>query len=619
MRAHMPLSDFLSRRSARNGLLALLSLLVLAPSVYGAATMDYARDIFIALRLLDGQEFPLTGPLLNGASVHLGPIWYYLLAALLAVDGRSWLATTLIIGLLASLQVPLAYLAGKALRDRRTGLSWAALLVVPGWGMFNTLLPSHPMLAPMLMLAFIVCAARYAHRAHLRYLFGMAASFTLAVHAHPSALALAWIGLAVCLRAWRRDECNARYLAAAALVAVLPLLPSIWSDATQGFADLGNANTYLARTHFLGNLAQAGTMVAATLAGGLRYWLETMLAWPPVVRALILLWAAAIAIAGTVGFASLLRRPSTRRTALAALAAAAAGIATIATMRDITPFYMAVPVYLMASGVLALGLSADGSGRATLAPARVATVVGAVVLAVAADAGSARFQQRGSWSFGWWPLIDVKHAPSPHAPMLWMPSYAMRSSGRFLCSQQAPSLHGVYATHLLLNYAIEMRLACGRSDALAGGSEEGRQHWLGLSRAMLDRIGVEPQRRLGPLGVIPATPLAPGKAIEQHATPVYPPYWAPPPRMEEHRTQVALAPDDYLVVSNVTLAFPQDYTLEVRRDGHVVPPLATDAVSRVYACDDCSAAGATLEVTLRSVNLQSFDFVTFHAPAVPRR
>src|SRR5690606_22812361 len=158
---------------------------------------------------------------------------------------------------------------------------------------------------------------------------------------------------------------------------------------------------------------------------------------------------------------------------------------------DITPFYMAVPVYLMASGVLALGLSA---GRRDFLPgaARIATFAGAVVLAAAVDVGSARFQQRGAWNFGWWPLIDVKHAPGPHAPMLWMPSYAMRSSGRFLCSQPAPSLHGVYATHVLLNYAIEMRLACGRSDALAGGTDDGRQHWIGLSRAMLDRLGVEP-------------------------------------------------------------------------------------------------------------------------------
>lgn len=610
--------DFFLHRSVRNGLLAVLTLLAFAPTIDGAATMDYARDIFIAQRLLHGDEFPLSGPLLNGAAIHLGPIWYYVLAALLGITGGSWFATTFLVGLLGALQVPFAYLAGKALDGRNAGLMWAALLVVPGWITFNFQMPSHPTLAPMLMLAFLICGLRYARQARARHLLGMALAFTLAMHAHPSALALAWIGLALCLRAGFRHELRVVPLLLAALVALAPLLPALWSDAMHGFSDLGNANTWLAKTGFLDNLLQTGPMFAASMAGGLRYWLGTMLAWPVTLQAITLGLAALVTLVALAGLGLRLRDPRMRGVTAIALLAAATGVATIATMRHITPFYMAAPVCVLGSGVLALGLSGKGGGR-IFRLAHGLVLAGAIVLATATDAGIARFQQRGAWPFGWWPLIDVRHAPSPHAPMLWMPSYAMAASGRFLCSQPAPSVHGVYATHALLNYAIDMRLACGRSDVLVDGANPERQHWIGLSRAMLAQLGIEPRQRLGPLGVIEATPLSPGVAIEQHATPVYPPYWAPPAQMQERRLAVTLHPGEHLAVNNTALVAAQDYTLDVSRDGRPVAATAEDAVSRVYACEACGDDGATLEVALRGANLSSFDLVTFRAPPARKR
>lgn len=621
IRRHMPSPDLLSRRSFRNALLALLMLLTFAPTIDGAATMDYARDIFIALRLLHGEEFPLAGPLLNGASIHLGPVWYYVLAALLGVTAGSWFATTLLVGLLGALQIPFAYLAGKALHDRRTGLMWAALLVVPGWITFNFQMPSHPTLAPMLMLAFLVCALRYARHARSRHLLGMALAFTLAVHAHPSALALAWIGLGLCLRSLARRELRIGPLALAALIALAPLLPALWWDAMHGFSDLGNANTWLARTGFLDNLSQTGPMVFASMAGGLRYWLDTMLDWPAPLPAVALAWAAILAAVALLGLASRLRDPATRAVTAAALAAVAAGMATIAAMRELTPFYMAAPVYVLGSGALALGLggSRASNGSRGWRLAQALTCGGALVLAAGADIGIARFQQRGAWPFGWWPLIDVRQAPSAHAPMLWMPAYAMATSGRFLCSQPAPSVHGVYATHALLNYAIDMRLSCGRSDVVVNGADTDRQHWLGLSRATLAKLGIEPHQRLGPLGVLEATPVSAGEPIAQHATPVYPPYWAPPPQEQERRLSVTLRPGEYLAVNNTVLSAAQDYRLDVSRNGQPIAAVAEDWVSRVYACADCDETGATLEFVLRSANLSSFDLVTFRAPRARKR
>lgn len=111
----------LNSRLVRNGVLLVLVALMLARVPYSATTMDLARDMFIGLRVLHGDAFPLTGPIFGGV-FHLGPVWNYLLALLLALCGGSWQGVIATLGLLIAAQIPLAYLAGKALDGRLTGV-----------------------------------------------------------------------------------------------------------------------------------------------------------------------------------------------------------------------------------------------------------------------------------------------------------------------------------------------------------------------------------------------------------------------------------------------------------------------------------------------------------------
>src|SRR5262245_27325546 len=60
----------------------------LVPAPYAAVHLDLARDIYTALRVAQGEKFPLLGPIL-ASTLHLGPIWYYLLALPLLL-GNSW-------------------------------------------------------------------------------------------------------------------------------------------------------------------------------------------------------------------------------------------------------------------------------------------------------------------------------------------------------------------------------------------------------------------------------------------------------------------------------------------------------------------------------------------------
>lgn len=604
-------------RTTRYCVLLALAFCSLATAVYGAAQMDLARDVFTALRIVDGQAFPLVGPVLTG-SFHLGPVWYYALAGLLALTGGSWLPTMLAMAALAATQVPLAYLAGKAVYDRRMGMAWAALLVVPGWQTFNSLTPSHPLLAAAAMLAFLLCAARFWRRPRRRYLYGMAVCFALAVHAHPACLALGWVALIVGVRALKRRECRFVDLAGAVLVVLLPLLPMLYWDASRGFVDFGAARTYAGRIDLAGNLANAWALFEGVAWGGLRYWFGTMLGWPQARVAALLVAFAALTVPAVYGLLRLaVSSRRTRALVLFALATTAAVFLGVAAMRDVTPFYMATPLQVVLAGLLGLGFAGLGAARPA-ALLRGAMIAAALAAGCVVAAGCARFQVRGALAFGWLPLFDVKSAPSPTAPLLLMPAYAMDASGRFLCSQPAPSVHGAYAAHVVMNYAIEMRLACGRSDVLAGGDEAGRQHWLGLSRALFAQLDVEPERRLGPLGLMPARPLAPARSIPALAQPSYPAYVAPPRPARELRAQVQLAPGEYLAISDIASMFGDGYEVEAYVAGQRLEPKARDRVSVVYRCESCDTGEpATVDLLLHGSNLDALDFVAFRASRPP--
>src|SRR6476469_44429 len=111
----------------------------------------------------------------------------------------------------------------------------------------------------------------------------------------------------------------------------------------------------------------------------------------------------------------------------------------------------------MIAGLVAIGLGAFGEAAAArvLRGVVAASVIAACLLTTYANA---RFEIRGAWPFGWWPMFDVRHAPDPTSPLLLTPAYAMDDSGRFLCAQPAPSIHGSYGSQLIHNYAMDMRL-----------------------------------------------------------------------------------------------------------------------------------------------------------------
>ncbi|HEY0178203.1 MAG TPA: hypothetical protein VGC30_01055 [Dokdonella sp.] len=601
-------------RAYRNGFLCLLILLSLAHAPYAAVTMDFARDVFTAERLLHGEAFPLAGPILGGV-LHLGPLWYYALASMLGASGGHWLGLSALIALVSALQIPFAYLGGKALADRRTGLLWAAALALPSLGTFAAMLPSHPTFAWPAVTAFLLCAIRAARRPQPKYLFGMALALMLALHAHPSTLALTWIGVPVALYGARRGALRGRDFAIAAAIVLLPYLPLFAWDAAHGFGDLRTTAGYTATFDLARTAAALPALLEAVTLGGPRYWIGPVLGGSPRAEAAV---AAALVVCAALAGLGLLRlaaQPATRLRAALALLAFAAALAITALLRDITPFYMTAAVHVAGAGVLALGLGALADRRAVraLCVAFAAFALGADAWAAA---GAARLQTRGAWPFAWFPLMDVAHARGAAAPLLLMPAYAMPASARFLCTEPAPAIHGGYANALLLNYAVETRLACPSADVELGGNDPARTHWLGLSRALFARLDVDPQRRLGPVGVVRAEPIAFGRALRPADEPRYPAYTPQFGAAQPQRLRIRLQAGQFLVVSDLATELDRGFAAVATLAGRPLAPKAADTASRVYACDACAAGeDAEIELTLTSANPGDLDVVTFRAGA----
>ncbi|HEX4480074.1 MAG TPA: hypothetical protein VH082_04650 [Rudaea sp.] len=584
-----------------------LMLLMLARVPYSASHMDLSRDMFVVWRLLRGEQWPLEGPVLNGM-IHLGPVWYYLLA-LLQLIGRTWFGTIVLLGLIAALQIPVAYLLGKELHSRRAGMLFAIGLVVPSWTTYEWMLPLHPILSALLVVAFLLCCVRYWRSGKRRYFYGMAIAFTLAMHAHPSNIGCAWVGLFVLIRA-RHVKVRWWDFVLAAFLVIAPLLPFVYADALRGFQDFHKSTAFAADPKSTGSLAKIPALFVAVAFGGTRYLLE-IFGDLGVRGAMIAACVVALGgVAGAIGLIVAIRDRRTRPTASLAIIATLAMFATLAILRAQTPYYMTTSSRIFLVGLVAIGLASLGAHTVSRA-ARWGAACVAILAALVTTYGHARDQVRGVWPFAWMPMFDVAAPASDAAPLLLLPTYAMDTSGRFLCSVDKPSIHGTYANQLTQNYGVEMRLMCGRDDVHIGGSEEGRSHWLGLSRAMFARLTTKPVHRLGPLGVVPARPVSEQAARLEPDVPRYPAYLPAAKDAKPMHLSVDIHAGEYVAVANLGFAFNVDPIVQVKVDGNAVEPVASDRVSAVYACNCEKSGTARLEIDVSATDLPDVDVTVF--------
>jgi hypothetical protein len=572
-------------------LILALMLAYVAMSPWSMVHVDLARDMRVALEIREGSQLPLLGPVLAGHA-HLGPIWYYLLAALQSMSG-GWLGTVIGLAMLASLQFPLAYLAGNAWAGRTAGLLWAILLLLPAWSGFEQVYPTHTQLVGASVAAMLWCSAHYLRDGRPGWLAGVMLAFSLALHAHVSTIALVGVPMAMAVLAVRRGASGRAALVWALILAALPFMPWLLDQWMHGARLGAELRGYLSSDNYdQVGLGKLPALIWQIAGGGTRYWLHVMLGVPSAWA-----WGAVLLLAAleVLGLWLLWRRGA--GVERAALLIWLVSLPVLVVLRDHFYFWMLTGERVMLLGLVAAGLSRlkMAVSVARLAFAGLALPVLVAYLAVAMSV--ARWQANGTWPFSILP--DVTGDWPATRPLAAMPAQAMRDSGRWLCGAAAVSVHGAYAVALIHGYAMETALACRAAEVVVGGDAPGHSHWLGMSRALAASLGLPTRPRIGPYARVPVKRVL---GMPEGLSLRYPGLAPFPPLVEDGRSastrtfHATLAAGERLALSHLGIGFVTPPNVRIWAGDRELAPLVGDMTVSVYGVEGNGAVDLRIEI-----------------------
>lgn len=478
----------LDESSSRAGFRIVLCLVALMlacalPYPFTTLILDATRDLVMAARIAQGEQFPAQGPVIN-AVAHLGPAWFYLLAPVIGLS-KSVATTLFFIGVLDALKFPLAFAIGRRLGGVRLGL-WAALaMAFPNWAIGAGLLVTHTSVVQTLVLAAVLAALRLEERdSPARWaLLGLAQGLVL--HAHPATLVLFPLLFWLMWRRRHRPWVNElRGWVLAAFMAWLPFAPMLIDEAMQGWP-ISQRWSHYSDSHALGNpvaiaigsLFGGATLLSDHLAGG---------AWQWVLR----LTASLGAAAGLAGLSLSMRDPSRRVAVLACVFTLLLAVLGLALLRERTPFYMSLMLWPAAAGLLALGWEALADSRPML---RVFIAGSVVSLVVAETAFPLLRAAQGLVSLPTAALFDVAAWRVAGDTKALLPAVQLDRLGVRICERNAPVvLHAELGTLFDSALGLSSRLQCANAAAvrIGGGAIETADHRLGLPPLALKSLGL---------------------------------------------------------------------------------------------------------------------------------
>ena len=206
----------------------------------GILTADGARDLVIAHHIVQGEEFPLIGPEI-GNTIHLGPLYYYIVAFPFALFGTAT-AVICFLSLLSLAALPFAYWIGELLFNRRVAILFVLLYSSDFFYTLSGIQVGNSDLIPLVSLAFLypICAAIV--RREPRYLGWAVVAGALALQIHPTtACFLPLLGLASVLPMPRG---KARSLAWGLAIALCFYLPYLGYQVAHDYEDFRRFLTY---------------------------------------------------------------------------------------------------------------------------------------------------------------------------------------------------------------------------------------------------------------------------------------------------------------------------------------------------------------------------------------
>jgi len=560
------------KRSER-ALLLLVPLLIggaiaasyVAPYLLSPIEADLARDLYRGYRITAGQEWPASGPLV-GDSWHLGPAWYYVLAAALLVF-HSIAGAVASVGVLAALKFPLAWRLGCEWVDARFGFTWAIMLALPGIPAFESIWVAHPSLVAAASLAVVFALWRAVERRSYPWMFAACFGFGLALHAHPTTLPLGLlIALALPRIATRGAGQPWKILLCAALV-LLPFAPLLADVST-------HARDFAAFARGITSALEAFRPGSAIPIAANIFWHVPNLvvdSYLGDVAAIGVVWRVFLAtmhVVVLVGIGLALARSDLdlRPLAAAALSYTLFSALVVVGVRNETRFYM---VYaLMPSIALAQAIGLTACTRSGWPGARVlvdvllgATIVGFVAVAGARFVQAAEGHVRLPALFGG--QMDLRTGPKVGFALLdSLPAWDLDALGRALCSAGPVRAFGDLTIIVDSQFNVPARAHCGeKAQVVLGGlPAPGERALYLLSAAAL--TDADSAQRYGALrlGTVESIPY-PGRGVALASGDAYParPACAP---ASVHRIDFTARAEKRIVVAT---ALPTQCPITLRR------------------------------------------------------
>lgn len=327
------------------------------------ASSDTNRDIFFAQQIASGAYFPLTGPNIN-SMLHLGPLWYYILAiALLLIPNAA--AVTGLMATISALQFPLAYQLGRRFGCAREGLFFALALALPGWMAVSLASMTHSIaVVPSLLLGtFAALAYRDCPDFSRAVLVGLACLFMLT--AHPTLVLLAALLVLWCsLKTPDYRQWLSHGLIVLGVVALgfAPMLYEQWHD---GFADAPATVRYTHSELSIPSPVKAGRLLYAILDFGPKYITRFWLQFPPAPTHLLFSIYVLLLVAAGIGIALRLIRQPEKRYLIGVLS----GLLLVQSIfvcaiRTAMPPWMIYAQWPLIAALVALGLEGICNNRA---------------------------------------------------------------------------------------------------------------------------------------------------------------------------------------------------------------------------------------------------------------
>jgi hypothetical protein len=580
------------------------------------ASSDTSRDVYFAQQIALGQAFPLTGPAIN-AALHLGPLWYYLLAVpLLLVPNAA--AVTGTMGLLSATQFPLAYLLGRRLCSAGEGLLFAACLALPGWIVtaFGSL--THPiMVIPSLLLAAFVALA-YRARPDAWRAGATGGVLALMCAAHPTLVLPGILLLAWCMVHAPRRALALAHAGLMAAIVFASLAPMLYEQWQVGFADAATAAAYTSTEWSRPSLGAALELIHAVVVFGpqyvTRYWLGLS---PQASQALFGVYLALVVLAGAGLLLRAWQERSARRCILGLAGLLLLHSLFVTAIRAQMPPWMIYAHWLFVAALLALGLG--WYLRFRLA----GPVFGLLLAFTSAWTVSIYAWLNGTTVFaniqpspgkhGFMDVRDYEDREGPSFRLPRVPFHQLFALGEALC--EPVSLYGHYAQQIDYTYAASAMRACrtSRHVQFGGMPQPGRKAWFGLTRAAWEELGLHPERWLGNLGT--GAPYAVWHSPVA-LTPVVPTF-ANFPRtlageVEEFTLEFAAPADVAVLASHRAHRLLPFEVIRVRADGRAVPPGYSDLTAAVFLPPSPAAVSVRWQLEVRA-NPNYVDVLGFRA------